>query len=152
MEARQLGAAAVLLKFTGKPTATATEVYQLVRGVCALQALPVFYDHCPARTGVDLGTHEIGQILAIPGMAGIREAPANLTEVEEHLRLCRGMNRAFFTASALTMAQFLEAGGCGAMCPEAVLLPTPIVKAYRAFVAGRHDETLAMQEEFYKLA
>lgn len=151
IDARRMGASGVLVKYSGRPNASAHEVYQFMRGVCDMRVLAIFYDHCPSRTGVDLGTSEVAQILMLPGIAGIREASGSLPEVAEHVRLCRGLQRAFFTATALNLSQFLEAGGTGAMCPEAVLLPTPSVKAYRAYAAGRHDEARAIQEELYTL-
>jgi dihydrodipicolinate synthase/N-acetylneuraminate lyase len=152
MEARRVGAAGVLVKYTGKPNAGAAEVYQFMRGVCEYPVLPTFYDHCPSRTGVDLGTNEVAQLLALPGMVGIREAPAHLPELVEHVKLCQGMGRVFFSATALHLTQFLAAGGVGAMCPEAVLLPAPCVKAFRAYAVGRHEEAEAIQEEINTLA
>ena len=152
LEARRLGASGVLVKYTGKPNASAAEVHRFMQALGELKALPIFYDHCPSRTGVDLGTNEIAQILALPGVVGIRESSPHLPEIVEHMKLCRGLGRVFFTATALNLAQFLECGGVGAMCPEAVLLPEACVKAYRACAVGRHEEAHAIQEELYAVA
>lgn len=152
LEARRLGASGVLVKYSGKPNASAAEVYNFTRALCELKALPIFYDHCPSRTGVDLGTNEIAQLLALPGVVGIRESSPHLPEIVEHVKLCQGLGRVFFSATALNLTQFLECGGVGAMCPEAVLLPGPCVKAYRACAAGRHQEAQAIQEEMYAVA
>jgi dihydrodipicolinate synthase/N-acetylneuraminate lyase len=152
LAARELGAAAVLVKYTGRPNAAANEVLLFMRGLGGMQALPVFYDHCPARSGVDLSTADVAQLMGLPGIVGIREAPGALSELEEHVKLCENLNRAFFSATALNLTQFLNAGGCGAMCPEALLLPEPTVKLYRSYAAGRQAEAVAIQEELYTLA
>src|SRR5205085_7229868 len=42
-------------------------------------------------------------------------------------------------------------GGHGFMCPEAVLLPCPVVMAYEASVHGQYAEARAMQKELFAL-
>jgi 4-hydroxy-tetrahydrodipicolinate synthase len=151
LHARDSGASAVLVQYLAHGPITEGQLYGFMRGLAELHALPIFYDQCPEHSGVSLTAMQVAHILALPGIAGIREGTMNINELEEHQRLCRGMHKAFFSSTALNLTQFLSAGGQGAMCPEAVLLPGPSVKAYHAFAAGRREEARSIQEELFTL-
>jgi dihydrodipicolinate synthase/N-acetylneuraminate lyase len=158
-QARNAGASAVLVQFQANAPITEQQLYDFMRGLSDQNALPIFYDHCPARSGVDLTAVQIAltavqiaHILALPNVAGIREGTINLNEVEEHQRVCKQLNKVFFSATALNLTQFMATGGQGAMCPEAALLPAPCEKEYQACAAGRHEEARSIQDELFTVA
>lgn len=149
LQAKKLGASAVLVKYRGNPNAQADEVYQFYAQLAALRALPIFYDHHPSQTELSLSSDEVAAIVAMPGIAGIKETTFDLAEASEHIKLCQGGGKAFFTSSALNLTQFLDLGGHGAMCPEAVLLPGATVTAYDAYAHGQPEDARALQEQLY---
>jgi 4-hydroxy-tetrahydrodipicolinate synthase len=152
LQARDLGAAAVLVKYLGDPHATADRVLGFYASLCNLQTLPIFYYHYPAQTGLRLTAEDVAAIIRMPGVVGIKESSLNLREMQAHINLTRGHGKAYFCSTALMLTQFLKAGGCGAMCPEAVFLPAPTVQCYHAAVNGRADEARAIQAGLFSLA
>jgi dihydrodipicolinate synthase/N-acetylneuraminate lyase len=151
LQARTLGAAAVLVKFIGNPKASPAEVLGFYTALDDLQALPIFYYHYPSQTGLKLSPEAIANILGLPGVVGIKESTLNLRETQAHIRLTMGRGKTFLSGTALNLTQFLAVGGHGAMCPEAVLLPSPTVQAYQAYLQCRHDEARALQAEFFTM-
>lgn len=151
LQAKRLGASAVLVKYLGNPHARPEEVYSFYAELAALQALPIFYYHLPSQTGLRLSPDDVAAILSLPGVVGIKESVLNLCEVKSHIERCKGMNKIFFTSTALNLVQFLDLGGCGAMCPEAVLQPGAVVQIYDAYAHDRYREARCTQKELFAL-
>jgi 4-hydroxy-tetrahydrodipicolinate synthase len=149
LQAKELGAAAVLVKYTGHPCAGGAEVFGFIYALAELHALPIFYYHYPSQTGLKLCPQEIADILNVPGVVGIKESTLNLRDVQAHIQLTCGQGKAFLSGSALNLTQFLALGGHGAMCAEGVLLPGPTVRAYHAYLDGHHDEARAIQKQLF---
>jgi len=150
-QAAELGAAAVLVKYVGNPRAPAGEVLGFFAALSDQHLLPIFYYHYPSQTGLRLTPDDIAAILGLPGVVGIKESTLNLREVQAHLCRTRGLGRAFLSGTALNLTQFMDLGGHGAMCPEAVLLPGPTVQAYTAYTHGRHDEARCYQAQLFDM-
>ena len=150
-QARQLGAAAVLVKYAGNPRACPGEVLGFMAALSDMKALPIFYYHYPSQTGLKLSARDVADILLLPGVVGIKESTLNLREVEEHLRLTRGHGKCFLSGTALNLTQFMKLGGHGAMCPEAVLRPGSVVQAWEAAQAGRWREARAIQRTLFEM-
>jgi 4-hydroxy-tetrahydrodipicolinate synthase len=151
LQARDLGAAAVLVKYIGNPRASAAEVLGFFAALDELHALPIFYYHYPSQTGLKLSPEAVAHILELAGVAGIKESTLNLRETQAHIRLTGGQGKTFLSGTALNLTQFLALGGHGAMCPEAVLLPGPTVQAYEAYLYGRQDEARSLQAELFTM-
>jgi 4-hydroxy-tetrahydrodipicolinate synthase len=151
LQAKQLGAAAVLVKYLGNPQASPPEVMGFYAALCDLHALPIFYYHYPSQTRLKLSPADIANILSMPGVVGIKESTLNLRETQAHIQLTCGLGKVFLSGTALNLTQFLGVGGQGAMCPEALLLPGPTVQAYTAYTHGRHDEARSLQKELFAL-
>jgi len=151
LKARNLGAAAVLVKYLGNPHASADEVFGFYAALSDMHILPVFYYHYPRQTGLHLSAQAVADILRLPGIVGIKESTLNLHEMQAHIRLTCGLGKAYFTSTALNLTQFLALGGQGAMCPEAVLAPAAVVQTYHAYVHGQHDEARTLQQALFVL-
>jgi 4-hydroxy-tetrahydrodipicolinate synthase len=151
VQARELGAAAVLVKYLGNPKADAGTVLGFYATLNDLHLLPIFYYHYPSQTHLKLTPEDIARILWLPGVVGIKESTLDLREVEAHLCLTRGHGKVFLSGTALDLTQFLAIGGHGAMCPEAVLLPGPTVNAYMAWMQGHHEQARSIQEDLFCL-
>jgi dihydrodipicolinate synthase/N-acetylneuraminate lyase len=150
-QAAELGAAAVLVKYVGNPRAPAGEVLGFFAALSDQHVLPIFYYHYPSQTGLRLTPDDVAGILGLPGVVGIKESTLNLREVQAHLYRTRGLPRTFLSGTALNLTQFMDLGGQGAMCPEAVLLPGPTVQAYAAYTHGRHDEARCYQAQLFDM-
>jgi 4-hydroxy-tetrahydrodipicolinate synthase len=151
IQAHQLGASAVLVKFIGKPQASASEVLGFYTAVAELNLLPILYYHYPSQTGLKLSPEDIAAILNLQGVVGIKESTLNLREVQSHIRLTAGCGKVFLSGTALNLTQFMELGGHGAMCPEALLLPAATVHCYNAWIHGQCDEARAVQSKLFDM-
>jgi dihydrodipicolinate synthase/N-acetylneuraminate lyase len=151
LQAKQLGAAAVLVKYAGHPNANAEIVLGFFAALSEINVLPIFYYHYPSQTGLQLKSQDIANILSLPHVVGIKESTFNLREVQAHIALTRGQGKTFLSGTALNLTQFLNLGGHGALCPEAVLLPVPTVQAYAAYMHGYGDEARAIQAKLFAL-
>jgi 4-hydroxy-tetrahydrodipicolinate synthase len=152
LQAKELGASAVLVKYKGNPKARGCEVLAFYQCLSDLAALPIFYYHYPSDTRLKLTPAQIASVLKLPGVAGAKISTLDLKEFEEIVALTRGCGKAYFTGTALNLTQFLDAGGHGAMCPEAALLPGQTVCAYRAYCQGRSSAARDAQKELFVLA
>jgi 4-hydroxy-tetrahydrodipicolinate synthase len=151
LQARELGAAAVLVKYAGDSQASPSTVRDFFAALSALEVLPIFYYHYPAQTAIRLSPIDMAEILSLPNVVGVKESTLNLREMQAHMAAAHGLNKAFFCSTSLMLTQFLHAGGHGAMCPEAVLLPGATVQCYGAFRHGKHDDARAIQAELFAL-
>jgi 4-hydroxy-tetrahydrodipicolinate synthase len=151
LQAQQLGASAVLVKYTDHPKASGQEVLGFYAALAEMNALPIFYYHYPSQTGLRLRPEEVAAIVNLPGVAGIKESTLDLREVQAHVRLTRDQGKVVLSSTALNLTQVLDLGGQGAMCVEAVLLPGPTVQAYTAYREGRREEARALQGELFAL-
>jgi dihydrodipicolinate synthase/N-acetylneuraminate lyase len=151
-QAKEAGAAAVLVKFKGNPHASACQVLALYQELSDLGALPIIYYHYPTDTGLKLSPTEIANIVKLPNVVGAKISTLDLREFEAisaHTKCC---GKVYFTGTALNLTQFLEAGGNGAMCPEAVLLPGKTVCVYHLWCDGRHDAARDAQKDLFVLS
>jgi 4-hydroxy-tetrahydrodipicolinate synthase len=152
LTAKMLGASAVLVKYKGDPSASGCRVLAFYRQLSDLAALPIFYYHYPGDTGLKLSPEELARIVRLPGVVGAKISTLNLKEFAELVARTRGCGKAYLSGTALSLTQFLDAGGHGAMCPEATLLPGATVSAYRHYCEGRYEAARAAQEELFVLA
>jgi 4-hydroxy-tetrahydrodipicolinate synthase len=149
LQAKALGASAVLVKYLGHPHAPGPEVLGFIAALDELHALPIFYYHYPSQTGLYLSPGDIAAILGLPGVVGIKESTLDLKETKDHIALTCGQGKVFLSGTALNLTQFMDLGGNGAMCAEAVVMPGPTVHAYHAYLAGNHEEARAIQKELF---
>lgn len=151
LQAKEMGASAVLVKYIGRPGAPPEEVLGFFSSLAELQVLPIFYYHYPSDTGLKLSPSDVAAILSLPGVVGIKESTLNLREVEAHIKLTCGMGKIFLSGTALNLTQFMDLGGHGAMSPEACLLPAQVVQAYAAYMKGNKAVARNYQKEFFEL-
>jgi dihydrodipicolinate synthase/N-acetylneuraminate lyase len=152
LQAKELGASAVLVKYKGHPRASGCQVLAFYQDLSDLAVLPVFYYHYPSDTGLRLTAAEVARVVKLPGVVGAKISTLDLGEFEAIADAARGCGKAYFTGTALNLTQFLDAGGHGAMCAEAALLPNETVCAYRAYCQGRRDAARDAQKELFVLA
>lgn len=150
-EAKAAGATAVLVKFKGCPKACGTQVLDFFQQLAGAGVLPILYYHYPSDTGLKLTPCEIGRIVQLPGVVGAKISTFDLREFRG-IRACGGPDRVYLAGSALMLTQFLEAGGNGAMCPEAVLLPERAVCAFQKWQHGCRSQARQVQKEIFVVA
>ncbi|HMP01274.1 MAG TPA: dihydrodipicolinate synthase family protein [Gemmatales bacterium] len=152
-QAVELGAAAVLVKYTPGCCVRFPVVYEFYRRLALTQMIDLFIYYYPSQTGLELHPAEIAQLLRLPRVVGIKNSILDLQHVRKQIELTQRPDRAFLSGTALNLTQFQEAGGHGAMCPEAALLPGPTVAAWRtAYELGALDLARQQQRELFVVA
>ncbi|HEY1378879.1 MAG TPA: dihydrodipicolinate synthase family protein [Gemmataceae bacterium] len=152
LQAKEAGAAAVLVKYKGCPHASGCQVLAFYQALSESAPLPIFYYHYPTDTDLKLSPAEIAAVVRLPNVAGVKFSTLDLREFEAVAAHARGCGKVYFTATALNLTQFMDAGGHGAMCPEAVLLPHKTVCVYKLWCDGRRDAAREAQKDLFVLS
>ncbi|MCS7014989.1 MAG: dihydrodipicolinate synthase family protein [Gemmatales bacterium] len=151
-QARTLGADALLVKYLGDPCPDAERVHQFYQQLSRADTLPIFYYHFPGQTGLYLSPLELARILSLPNVIGIKTSTLDLAETRTLISLTQGQGKVFLSGTALNLTQYLETGGQGAMCPEAVLLPCHTVAVYEAYLQGATTQARTWQRQLFVVA
>ena len=151
-QARTLGADAILVKYLGDPGASPDRVYQFYKKLSETNILPMFYYHFPGQTGLYLSPEDLAKIVALPNIIGIKTSTLDLAETRTLIHWTREWKKVFLSGTALNLTQYLEAGGQGAMCPEAVLLPAHTVGVYEAYIRGATARARTWQRQLFVVA
>jgi 4-hydroxy-tetrahydrodipicolinate synthase len=152
VQAKEAGAAAVLVKYKGCPHANGCQVLAFFQALSDCGPLPIFYYHYPSDTHLKLSPAEVAAIVNLPNVVGAKISTLDLREFERIAAHTKGCGKVYLTGTALNLTQFMDAGGHGAMCPEAVLLPAKTVCAYKLWCNGRHAAARAAQEDLFVLS
>lgn len=152
-QAKQLGAQAVLVKYTGAARTPFCDILQFYHTLADTHLLPVFYYHIPGSVDRPLKPHEVVRVVSHPNIVGIKESTLNLRDVEAHVRGLACQGKVFLSGTALNMTQFRAVGGHGAMCPEAAILPCETVSAYQlSYEVGERRMARQHQRDLFVLA
>jgi dihydrodipicolinate synthase/N-acetylneuraminate lyase len=152
-QAKQLGAKAVLVKYTGPARTPFCEVLGFFHALADAGELPLFYYHIPGSVDRKLTVDEVVQVLSHPNIVGVKESVLDLREVQAHVRGVCGQGKTFLSGTALNLTQFKAVGGHGAMCPEAAILPGDTVAAYStAYDVGDRRGARQQQRDLFVLA
>jgi 4-hydroxy-tetrahydrodipicolinate synthase len=101
-------------------------------------ALPTLYDHDPKRTRLEISEEDMGSLFVEVALAGIRNGSPRPKEAIELIRAV-GRPIAMFAGYCADMLACLEAGGVGAICPLAVLMPVTARKLVDEYRHGSED-------------
>lgn len=152
-QAKELGADAVLVKYTGCPGTPFCLVLGFYHALSQSNLLPIFIYYYPSQTGLTFSPEEIAALLHLPGVAGIKESILDLRHIERQIALTRDVQPTFLSGTALNLTQFAEIGGHGAMCAEALILPAKTMAAYEAaYELGDRQSARALQKELFLVA
>ncbi|MBL8825282.1 MAG: dihydrodipicolinate synthase family protein [Planctomycetia bacterium] len=152
-QAKNLGASAVLVKYTGPARTPFCDILGFYQMLAQAHELPVFYYHMPGSVDRPLKADEVIQILSLDNVIGAKESTLDLREVQKHISGTTGLGKVFLSGTALNLTQFQAIGGHGAMCPEAAILPVDTVLAFEtAYETGARRDARAQQRDLFILA
>jgi 4-hydroxy-tetrahydrodipicolinate synthase len=150
-QARALGTTAVLVKYHGNPRASQRQVIDFYTALSDANILPILVYHFPSDTGIRLSPATVRAILCLANVIGIKESTLNLQQVAMHMKACHDLSKLYFSSTALDLTQFMNMGGHGAICPEAVILPRLTVECYQAIIDGRGAKARDRQKELFAM-
>lgn len=151
-EAKQAGAAAVLVKYKGNPHAKCCEVLAFYQALNDSNILPIIYYHYPSDTHLKLSPAELACIIRLPNVVGAKISTLDPREFQDIVAKTRCCDKFYLSGTALNLTQFMDDGGHGAMCPEAVLLPKQTVCVFQQYCQGNRSKARSAQEELFVLS
>jgi 4-hydroxy-tetrahydrodipicolinate synthase len=133
---RNAGAVGLLsvTPYYNKPTQEG--LYQHYKAIAESTPLPIVVYNVPGRTGVNVEVATLARLAQIPGVAGVKEASGNVTQMCE---ICRTLPSDFLVLSgddALTLP-LMAIGGRGIVSVASNEIPADMVKMVEA--AERND-------------
>ena len=147
-QARQLGAAAVLVKYAGNPRACPGEVLGFMAALSDMKALPIFYYHYPSQTGLKLSARDVADILLLPGVVGIKESTGSLDQASQ-IATCSNLT-VLSGDDSLTLP-LMSIGGRGVVSVVGNIVPRDMKALVKAYDAGKVREALDWHKKLFPL-
>lgn len=139
------GADAILAVTPYYNKATASGLFEHYRAICESSEKPVIVYNVPSRTGVNITPEQYARLCELPGVAGVKEADADIEKTVRTLALCREKTYVYCGNDTLFLP-FLALGGAGAVSVVSNAAPMRMKKLYSAFAAGDIKTALRIQD------
>jgi 2-dehydro-3-deoxy-D-pentonate aldolase len=127
------------------------DVFAYYRELCRNAPCPVFYYHFPQMTGLFFTPEQLGRILMIEGIAGMKVSAFCLREMGSILAQVHGKPFSLFAGVAFLLRDTLAMGGQGVIDPIASFAPQLVLDAYRACRYGQAQSAHQLQEKILDL-
>ena len=116
------------------------------RALCAGVHIPVIAYNVPGRTGMDLKPETCRELSAIPNLAGLKQASADIRKTADILACCPHSFTLWSGNDDLTVPM-MSLGAQGVISVLSNLLPEAVHTMTRAALAGDFDTAAALQLE-----
>ncbi|MFZ4616832.1 MAG: dihydrodipicolinate synthase family protein [Rectinemataceae bacterium] len=118
------------------------------REIAEASGLPlIVYNVVPQN---EIGTELFSQLLAIPGIVGIKQSVGGIMALYEQ-KLVNGERGVIYSATDEMIASTFSLGADGAISAILSLFPKRCVRMWDLVLAGRHDEARRIQDEIHPL-
>ena len=149
--ARALGADAFLAALpTYYPVAFA-DALAYYRALGEAAGPRIIYYHFPQVTRLRLSAAEVGAILGLDAVIGIKESSLNLAQMRAHLAHAGRPGLALLTGTSYLLRETLALGGAGTICPIPSVAPRLVVECYRVLKAGEAERGARLQRKILDL-
>ncbi|MDH3817533.1 MAG: dihydrodipicolinate synthase family protein [Myxococcales bacterium] len=130
-------------------------VYDSFSLLCDASRKPIFYYHFPQVTGLFFSPQQIAKLLAIEGMAGMKDSIVNMREMRAHIewtgKLPNGNAKSIFSGHSFAIPDTLKRGGAGAMAILPSVVPRLIVETYDACLSDDARRAKNLQDRIFNL-
>ncbi|MEN6476064.1 MAG: dihydrodipicolinate synthase family protein [Syntrophaceae bacterium] len=127
------------------------DVFAYYREICRSAPCPVLYYHFPQMTGLFFTPEQLGRILMIEGIAGMKVSAFCLREMKSLLAQVRGKPFSLFAGVSFLLRDTLAMGGQGVIDPIASFAPRLVLDAFRACRDGQAQKAHILQEQILDL-
>ena len=148
--AQKAGADAVLVvtPYYNKPTQEG--LYQHFKAVNDAIDIPILIYNIPPRSVVDMSVDTMKRLAALPNIAGVKDATADLSRVSKQ-RLAMGPDFYQMSGEDVTVLALLANGGHGCISVTANVAPRACSEFYGAWESGDPERALALQDRLMVL-
>ncbi|MEL6873353.1 MAG: 4-hydroxy-tetrahydrodipicolinate synthase [Pseudomonadota bacterium] len=144
------GADAVLsiVPYYNKPTQEG--IFQHMKAVNDAVSLPIIMYNVPGRTVADMLPATVARCAALPNIAGIKDATANLARASAQRMLCGG-EFVMMSGEDATALAFNSHGGTGCISVTANVAPRLCAALQEATLSGDYGKALVLQDRLFPL-
>jgi 4-hydroxy-tetrahydrodipicolinate synthase len=148
--AEKAGADGVLVvtPYYNKPTQEG--LFRHYQAIAAAVSLPIFIYNIPGRSVIDMSVETMARLAALPNIAGVKDATANLTRPLHILRAC-GPEFIQLSGEDHTALPYLAAGGHGCISVSANVAPSLCARMHAAWARGDLQAAMALQMQLLPL-
>ncbi|HVZ10698.1 4-hydroxy-tetrahydrodipicolinate synthase [Rhodopila sp.] len=148
--AKEAGADAALIvtPYYNKPTQEG--MYLHFKAIADAVDLPIIIYNIPPRSVVDMSVETMARLARHPNIVGVKDATANLARPLHTRRAC-GEKFCQLSGEDHTALSFNAAGGAGCISVTANVAPRLCGEMQTAWMEGRHDEAMAIQNRLVPL-
>ena len=148
--AAQLGVDGLLVVTPYYNKATQTGLLKHYEAVCSAAQLPVIAYNVPSRTGMDICVDTCRTLAQMPGIAGIKEASADISKAARILAYCDGMLPVYSGNDDQTLP-VMALGGAGVISVASNVVPGPMKELTQACLDGDYGRAADLQRRLLPL-
>lgn len=149
-EAMELGAHAALIMTPAYIKPTQEGLYQHFSQIAAAVPIPIIMYNIPGRTACDMLPETVARLAKISNIVGIKEATAQMTRLQQILKLC-DTSLDVFSGDDFTAAHWMLAGAKGVISAGANVVPRQMAKLCDAALDGDTSLCLRLNEQLLPL-
>ncbi len=123
------------------------DVLAYYQEITRLAPCPILYYHFPQMTGLFFTPEQLGRILRIDGIAGMKVSCFCLKEMRQILKEVPAEKFSLFAGVGFLLRHTIEMGGRGVIDPVASFAPHLVVDAYNACRNGVRELSIQLQEK-----
>ena len=148
--AKSAGANGVLVvtPYYNKPTQEG--LYRHFKAINDAVALPILIYNIPARCVIDMSVATMARLFALPNIAGVKDATANMARVSQQ-RIAMGDGFCQLSGEDATALGFMAHGGHGCISVTANVAPALCAEFQNACLEGDYARALRIQDRLMVL-
>lgn len=149
-EAMECGAHAALIMTPAYIKPTQEGLFQHYSRIAQEVAMPIILYNVPGRTACDLLPETVARLAKISNIIGIKEATAQMTRLQQILRLCEG-SIDVYSGDDFTAASWMLAGAKGNISVTANVAAKLMAKMCDCALDGDHAASLRLHDQLMPL-
>ena len=122
------------------------DVFAYYKEIARCAPCPIFYYHFPQMTGLFFTPEQLGRILRIEGIAGMKVSCFCLREMHQLLEQVPADKFSLFAGVSFLLRHTIAMGGRGVIDQVASFAPHLVVEAYEACRKGDEERSQVLQE------
>lgn len=130
--------------------ATPDGLYKHYQAIADAVRIPIVLYNVPSRTGVDIPTEVYARLSALPNIAGVKEASADITKAARTLAVCPD-SFSLWTGNDPMTVPVMALGGAGVISVASNVAPVRMKAMADAALSGSYQQAARIQRDLLEL-
>lgn len=130
--------------------ATPDGLYKHYQAIADAVRIPIVLYNVPSRTGVDIPTEVYAHLSALPNIAGVKEASADITKAARTLAVCPD-SFSLWTGNDPMTVPVMALGGAGVISVASNVAPVRMKAMADAALSGSYQQAARIQRDLLEL-